>query len=206
LSSALATAPRLPPILLYAAVAVIGLFECGVLWQALHPNVSALYRGYYIDRTTTCLNQPGSGDYVLGNAVSFRSGNEKAVAALQVCGWEGPVGDGLHAVGESSRLHFALPSVTGDLTLKLQLVAVDFSAPAGQLVEAVANGVSLGTAHVVPGTPQDFSFAVPASVVGDTGALDLELKYPQAILVSPDDPNTRKRSIKLTLAQITPAG
>jgi hypothetical protein len=204
LSSAVPTAGWLPPIL-YGAVVLVGLFECAVLWQAVHPNVSALYRAYYIDLTTTCLNQPNSGSYVFGTEQSFRSGNEKAIEALRVCGWEGPAGDGLHAVGESSRLHFALPPRTGDLRLMLQLVAVNFSAPAGQLVEVVANGISLGLVHVVPGTPQDFSFAVPATLLTEARELDLELKYPHAILVSPQDPNTRKRSIKLTAVRVWPA-
>src|SRR5215475_10116069 len=99
---------------LYAAAAAVALFELGVAWLSLHPNVNADYRAYYLDQTTTCLNEPATGDYVFGTEVMFRSGYEKLVQPVRVCGWEGPVGDGLHAVGESSRLRFALPSRLAD--------------------------------------------------------------------------------------------
>jgi hypothetical protein len=192
------------PSLLYGLVAVIGAFELVALWQGVHPAVPELYRGYYIDKTTTCLNQPGSGDYAFGTELRLRSGKEAAIKPIKVCGWEGPAGDGLHAVGESSRLHFALPQKTGDVALTLEMVAVDLQG-AGQSVEVVANGQSLGTVSVPTGTPQRSTFTVPASTIGTNAALDLELKYPQAILVSPQDSNLRKRSIKLSAVSIQPA-
>lgn len=42
----------------YILVAIVALFELGVVWLMLHPNVTPDYRAYYIDKTTTCLNQP----------------------------------------------------------------------------------------------------------------------------------------------------
>lgn len=192
---------RRPAPLLYSAVLLIGAFELAVIWQALHPMVPDIYRGYYIDRTTTCLNQPQSGAYAFGRELSFRAGNEALIRPLLVCGWEGPAGDGLHAIGESSRLHFVPPEGAGDLELALELVAVDLAGAAGQAVEPLVNGASLGIVHVATGTPQRFAFTIPADAV--TGqVLDLELRYPEAILVSPRDSDLRKRSIKLSALRL----
>lgn len=193
---------RSPNALLYSAVLVIGACELAVLWQTLHPNVSAVYRDYYLERSTTCLDHAVPGTYTFGTSVSFRSGGEAQSKPVRVCGWEGPAGDGLHAVGESSRLHFALPQLTGGLRLTLELVAVDLAGSAGQRVEPVANGASLGIVQVATGTPQSFGLTIPADAVANRDALDLELRYPDAILVSPQDSDLRKRSIKLTAARI----
>jgi hypothetical protein len=187
----------------YGAAALVAAFEMFVGWQALHPDVPANYRAYYLDQSTTCLDQPVSGDYAFGTEISFRSGSEKLVKPLKVCGWEGPVGDGLHAVGESSRLRFALPSSAYRLRLMLEMVAVDKAAPAGQPVTVVANGTTLGTVRVLTGEPQRFSFAVPDAALDSKRALDVELKFPQAIRVNPQDSDTRKRSIKLSAGRVT---
>lgn len=194
--SSLATPLRPPAPLLYGAALLIGAFELAVTWQALHPTVPDVYRGYYIDRTTTCLNQPQSGAYAFGTELSFRAGNEALITPLRVCGWEGPAGDGLHAIGESSRLHFVPPEGAGDLELALELVAVDLAGAAGQAVETLVNGASLGVVRVAAGTPQRFVFTIPGEAVAGQ-ALDLELRYPEAVLASPRDSDQRKRSIKL---------
>ena len=73
----------------YALAALLALTELAVLWQALHPAVSADYRAYYIDRTTTCLPQPVTGDYVLGKELNFRAEGDET-RELRPCGWTGP--------------------------------------------------------------------------------------------------------------------
>lgn len=204
MSSLALPAARRSALALYAVVLAVALFELFALWQAIHPHVSDLYRGFFLDRTTTCLNQPSTGDYAFGTELNFGSAKEAQVKPIRVCGWEGPVGDGLHAVGESSRLHLALPTATAghDLSLSLTMVAVEFAAPKGQRVEVVANDVSLGTVQVAATIPQRFDFSVPAALLAGASALDVELKYPDAILVSPQDSNLRKRSIKLVALRL----
>jgi hypothetical protein len=193
--------PRLPDPALYGLAALIGLFELGVTWMSLHPNVPADYRAYYIDATTTCLNQPVSGAYAQGTRIPFTSGHEKLIAPLRVCGWEGPVGDGLHAVGESARLRLKLLGSAHDVTLRLGMVAVDFAGSAGQPVDVIVNGSKVGRAEVKPGTPQEFAFTVPDAVLGPQKMLDVDLAFPHAIRVDPQDSNTRKRSIKLVAVE-----
>lgn len=188
--------------LLYGIAALVAAFELWTAWTALHPQVSEDYRAYYIDRTTTCLNQPASGAYAYGTTIATRSGSEKLVAPLKVCGWEGPVGDGLHAVGESARLRFTLLGRAHRVPLTLEMVAVDMAGPGGQPVIVRANGTEVGTVRVKPGEPQRFSFTVPDAALRPDHMLDLELAFPEAILVAPQDANTRKRSIKLTAVRV----
>lgn len=191
---------------LYGAAVLLAGFELFTAWQALHPHVPDTYRAYFIDQSTTCLDQPVTGDYDFGTLVSFRSGGEKQMKLLRVCGFEGPVGNGLHAVGESSRLRFKLPSDAKGLSLMLEMAAVDFAKSGDQPVNVVVNGQSIGTAEVHTGAEQRFSFAIPDTVLRPDHLLEVEMKYPQAIRVDPQDSNTRKRSIKLTAGSVTTAG
>jgi hypothetical protein len=189
----------------YAAVALAIAFELAVVWLMLHPEVPADYRAYYIDRTTTCLNQPVSGDYAFGTNVSFRSEGRALAMPLRVCGWEGPAGDGTHAVGTSSRLRFTVPEGTaGPLVLRLELVAIARDGHPVQRVEIFANGAELGVPSVLPETPQAFELSVPASVLRP-GPLEVELRFPDAVRMAPGDSDTRMRSIKLLSARLGPA-
>jgi len=194
--------PRLNGTALYGLAALVALFELGVTWVSLHPHVPADYRAYYLDQTTTCLNEPVSGAYSNGAELPTVSGYERLVATIRVCGFEGPVGDGLHLVGESGRLRFKMLGPQHHLRLMLQMVAVDFTAPKGQDIDVVVNGTPVGSAHVSTGTPQRFSFAIPDAVLSVDGLVDVELKAPDAVKVDPTDSNTRKRSIKLSAVRV----
>lgn len=198
--SDLAPAPGRPlRLLAYGVVALAIAFELAVVWLMLHPQVPPDYRAYYIDRTTTCLNQPVSGAYELGTTVSFRSDGLELAKPLRVCGWEGPAGDGTHAVGTSSRLRFALSATeTGPLVLTLNLVAVSRDGYPAQRMLIEANGVELGTANALAGVPLEVDLEVPPEVLAaGAGTLEVTLYFPDAISMSPSDSDTRRRSIKL---------
>ena len=81
------------------------------------------------------------------------------------------------------------------------MVAVDFAGAAGQPVDVVVNGTTVGQAQVAIGIPQRFEFAIPNTALGPRKVLDIELAFPNAIRVDPQDSNTRKRSIKLTAVE-----
>src|SRR5258708_2158310 len=81
--------PRLNGTALYALAGLVALFELGVTWASLHPNVPPDYQAYYLDRSTTCLNEPVSGAYLPGTTLRTVSGYETPVKAINVCGWEG---------------------------------------------------------------------------------------------------------------------
>ena len=194
--------PRVSRAALYSLAALVALFELGVSWISLHPHVPADYRAYYLAQTTTCLNEPVSGAYSNGAEIPTISGYERLVANIRVCGFEGPVGDGLHLVGESGRLRFKMLGPQHRLRLMLQMVAVDFTAPKGQEMDVVVNGEPVGSVHVRTGKPQRFSFAIPDDLLKADGLVDVELKAPDAVKVDPTDSNTRKRSIKLSAVRV----
>ncbi|SFV26782.1 hypothetical protein SAMN05216456_0110 [Devosia crocina] len=187
----------------YALAAALALLELAVLWQALHPHVPAHYRAYYIDRTTTCLPQPVSGDYVLGAELNFRSGGDNT-RENRPCGWDGPAGDGMHSIGETSRLRLAAGGGQ-NLTLMLELTGVTLPGPERQRVIVSANDTHLDEISVIPGETDRFSFDIPAALVGETGFVDIALDYPDAISPGKRVANTYWRSVKLTAASLSPA-
>jgi hypothetical protein len=187
----------------YGVVALLALIELTILWQAIHPNVPEAYRAYYIDHTTTCMRQPVTGAYAMGTTVDFRSGGDDT-RELRPCGWEGPVGDGMHLLGETARLRFATGAITQPMTLTLEMTADDIDGMADQRVEVSANGTPVRTTTIARGQTVTVPFAIPAGIAADTGLLDIELDVPDAVNSRPGDSNTRKRSIKLTEATLTP--
>lgn len=195
---------RIPSALAYSIVALAIAFELATLWLMLHPQVPSDYRAYYIDQTTTCLNQPVSGQYVLGQTVSFLPDGREAAKAVRVCGWDGPAGDGTHAVGLTSRLRFAVPDANpGPLALTLNLVAVEREGYPSQRVVVEANGATLGTATALAGIPLQLNLDVPADLLtSNAGLVDVALHFPDAIRISPGDSDTRSRSIKLLSARL----
>ncbi len=187
----------------YLLCGIVALFELGVVWLMLHPNVPPDYRAYYIDKTTTCLNQPVSGSYRLGTTVRFTPEDKDAAKLIRVCGLEGPTGDGNHAVGTSARLRFVYAEPATALTLQLAMVAIQKAgAVVPQRVEIVANGTLLDTVSLSAPTPQQF--ALPLVAPAD-GKLELELRFPDAVPMGPTDPDNRLRSIKLISAALLPA-
>lgn len=186
----------------YLLVGLVALFELVVFWLMLHPDVPSDYRAYYIDRTTTCLNQPVSGSYSLGTVVPFTPEGRAAAGLVKVCGWEGPAGDGTHAVGTSARLRFAYAEPATALTLRLSLIAVQKGGRSTtQRVEIVANGAPVATLTVNADAPQDVSLPLPAA----DGRLELELNFLDAARMGPTDPDNRLRSIKLLSAALFPS-
>lgn len=188
---------------MYSLAALLALFELAVLWQALHPNVSDDYRAYYIERTTTCLPQPVTGDYVLGTELNFRSGGDNT-REIRPCGWDGPAGDGMHSIGQTSRLRMAIGEAK-PLTLMVELTGVTLPGPAQQRVVISVDGKKLGEIAVTPDKTERFTIPVPAEVLDGDGFADIAFDYPDAISPGKRVANTYWRSVKLTAASLSPA-
>lgn len=187
----------------YALAALLAFFELAILWQAVHPNVSEDYRAYYIDRTTTCLPQPVTGAYRLGQELDFRSEGDET-RELRPCGWTGTAGDGTHSVGQTSRLRFAVDT-PGPLTLMLELTGVTMPGPAGQRVLISVDGSEIGEIAVTPDKTERFTISIPESARDDDSFVDVKLDYPDAISPGKRVSNTYWRSVKITAASLSPA-
>ena len=194
---------RAMPVLLYGLAGAAAVFELATLWLALHPSVNADYRAFYLDQTTTCMNEPVLGTYNLGKVISFLPGHYDEAIEVKVCGWEGPVGDGNHSVGEVSRLRFTFPETAENLVLKVTLTAIPTTANLTQHVIFSGSGVSFGQVAIPAQQTQSFELPVPAAALSKEGhQLDLTLAYPDAIRPEANDSNTRKRAIKILSAQL----
>ena len=194
-------------ITLYVLAGVVAAFELAVLWLMLNPVVSEDYRAYYIDKTTTCLNQPVSGAYVLGETLDLSPDGRREAPNNKVCGWSGPAGDGTHAIGTSSRLRFVFDDAATAMSLELRMAAVRKGGVATtQRVQVLFNGTDIGIVTVVPEPHQDFTLAVPTELVtAAQGRVELELVFPDAVSMGPTDAATRWRSIKLLSAALIPS-
>lgn len=190
----------------YALTVVLLAAYAVVMWWVIHPTVPESYRAYYIDQTTTCMNQPVPGTYTLGTIVSYLPDGGDIARPTKPCGWEGPTGDGTHAVGTSSRLRYSWtePS-TGPLTLSLDMLAITKAGTVmPQTVDVVVNGQKVASLDVTSGTGQHFDVPLPAELVAE-GRADIVLEFPDAVQMGQTDPPTRWRSIKLQSAGLIPA-
>lgn len=188
----------------YALVALCGAFEVYTLWLAANPNVPPDYDAYYISKTTTCLNQPVSGEYA-GGVVSFLPDGAEAAKPVKVCGWEGPAGDGTHAVGTSARLRFALAAPVHKPLLRLEAVAVEKDGQGmDQRVDVLLDGETVGEVLVSADGPRTYDVPLGLPIAG-AGTHDITFEFPEAVQMGPTDPETRWRSIKLLAAGIVPA-
>ncbi|MEO5806271.1 hypothetical protein [Devosia sp.] len=192
---------RLPA---YGLIAVFAAFEIAVLWLALHPDVPEDYRAYYIDQSTTCLNQPVTGEYRLGQVIDFTASEGDLSKPFKACGWKGPSKEGTDAVGETSRLRFIFPQTAPSLTLQFEAIAVDHPETPTQTVKVLANGVPVGEVTIDQSAPQNFKLAIPAEAIAAMpGRIELRFDYPEAF-APPGIANTYKRSIKLLWITLQP--
>ncbi|MER9319844.1 hypothetical protein NKI31_30940 [Mesorhizobium sp. M0659] len=181
----------------YALALVLAVSEIIILALALNPDVNADYRAYYIDRTTTCLNRDAVGSYTPGQTVSFRSDGAKQAAGMMVCGWSGPVADGTHSLGETSRLRLEIPSLRDELTATLQMSAVIRPPQTIQRVIISVNGVRVHEVTLSSKDPTTISFAIPHTAFASAKVLEVTFDYRDGIPPSPAASKIYKRAIKL---------
>lgn len=165
---------------LYGLAGLVLATETAVFAVALSPTVDPVYRAYFIDRTTDCYPLPVAGDYALGTRVSFGADGQAERLPLARCGWHDPDAMGSWSDGDRSMLRFAIAGPPVDLLLELVLQPyVDHDTPR-QRVNITANGTSLGTIEVAGSTSLPKEVVIPATAVGESGLLDITLRYPDA--------------------------
>jgi hypothetical protein len=194
---------RLP----YALAGLVVLFELCVLWLVLHPDVNGAYRAFYIDKSSTCLPQPVSGDYVLGTTVSFRDPARLLARPLKPCGWFIPNGDHTPSKGTSSLLRFAIPLDPGPLSLRLELDPVTSDAVPLQRIDVSIGGTVIRELSVLSGPNRFIHVPLPAALTQRVvGPLDILLSYPDAMSFAPGNPDTQARAFKVRSVRLVPVG
>ncbi|AZO63485.1 MAG: hypothetical protein EOQ55_12655 [Mesorhizobium sp.] len=181
----------------YALAGALAAAEIAILALALSPNVSDDYRAYYIDKTTTCLNRDAVGRYTPGRTVSFRSDGAREATTMMVCGWSGPVADGTHSLGESSRLRLTLPPLRDGLRATLEMAAVIRPPQTWQRIVVSANGTEVYRGTLSGDVATTVSFVIPHAVLAGKATLDMAIEYPDGIPQSADASNIYNRAIKL---------
>lgn len=192
--------PRGVSLAAYGLAGALALAELGVLAVALSPDVSADYRAYYVDRSTTCLPRAASGAAIFGATARLLPG-EPVLDALVGCGWQGPAGNGLHSVGTRSQLHLRVPPGQS-LQVELEMVASNETAPR-QRVRASADGIAMGEGAVGGPEPVRLVLTVPRAASRD-GYVVVQLDLPDAFQPYAIAPEIDRRAVRLLAVGLHP--
>lgn len=136
---------------------------------AFNPNVSAIYRLYYIDKKLLHWNKGAGLNYTLGTVLDFT----KAVPYQSRQGWSGAEPWGTWSNGKISELYFDLND--SDIPKKIEIVGHPFLSPSNgvnvQLIRVFANNEILGEAALdSPGNVR-LKFFIPNTIIINTNAL-----------------------------------
>jgi hypothetical protein len=127
-------------------VALIALFDAGVLYMVLFPRVSDDYRAYYIERSTSCFPRIISGYYPLGEPISFvpaRSGFK--LDSIRWCGFMPPSTTGVRSFGDYGIFRIVTKLPDDDLLLTFSSWANTDSSKPERDVDVLVNGENVET-------------------------------------------------------------
>lgn len=166
----------------YLAIAALFAGEAAVAAWAITPDVDPVYRAVYIERSSDCYPLEVTGDYTLGEQLSFtKAGGMAPIHAIARCGWREPTLQGTWSEGVESRLRFRLDAPAKDLLLTLDLAPYVREGVVQQRIRIAANDTPLDElAFDEPGLASA-SIRIPAHLLGPAGSfLDITLTYPDA--------------------------
>jgi hypothetical protein len=158
-------------------VALIAIFDLGVLWMVLRPQVAQDYYDYYIDRSASCFPRITSSYYPLGQPVSFvpgRSGYK--LDTVRWCGFMPPSTTGIRSFGDYGilRLKFADPGQNLLLTFT-SWVNTDKDKTRRE-VEVLVNGERVGTLTFATALRVDGKLIIPARLV-TAGKGEMQIRF-----------------------------
>jgi hypothetical protein len=162
---------------LFSACCLLAAFYLSVLYLTLHPNVSSLYRAYYIDKDLKYWNHGEGIHYELGQTLDFTT----RLPYLSREGWSSPESEGTWSKGAGGRLLLELNGMSKPT--EIRFTATPFLAPRldGQRIVVWANGVKLGEAILTSPMAKEISFAVGPTVRLRNGReLEICFEYPDA--------------------------
>lgn len=160
-----------------AAVAALAAFYVHVGLLAARPQVSPMYRMYFIEQTLGQWNHGQGPAYRLGDTIDFA----RAQPFLSRLGWSWPEAWGTWSDGPTAEILLQMSAVDRPRHLVLEVLAMTVPEKGllSQTVTVHANGQLLGSRTVA--SPQTLSFDIPeAAWSGTDGLLRLRLDLPKA--------------------------
>ncbi|WP_088282566.1 DUF7024 domain-containing protein [Ideonella sp. A 288] len=164
-------------LLTLAGVAALAAFYAHVGLLAARPQVSPMYRAFYIDQSLRHWNRGIGPIYRLGDTIDFG----RAQPFLSRRGWSPHEDWGTWSDGPVAEIHLQLAATDRPrhLTLEVLPMLVPQKGLGAQTVTVHANGQPLGTRRVT--SAQTLSFDIPeAAWAGTDGLLRLRLDLPDA--------------------------
>lgn len=164
-----------------AVVALIAVFDLGVLYMVLRPNVSPEYRAYYIDRTSSCFPRVISGFYPLGEPVSFTGAhNGYNQDTIRWCGFLPPSSTGIRSFGDYGILHLKFPDPGEDLLLTFESWVNSDSNQPKRNVDVVVNGERVDVLTYAGAGRVDGKIVIPERLVAaGNGTMEIRFDVPR---------------------------
>jgi hypothetical protein len=192
----------------WSLIGLVLLVEAAITALILVPRVDPQYRAFFIDRSTDCWPLPVSGQYRLGDTLSFVRPASPGVAALKVCGWTDADDSGTWSIGNDARLRFHVPlAVAGDLRLTLDMLPFVAGPLTEQAVTLRVNGSEIETVQLGGASRGKKFFRIPRALVeASWGTVDLRFILPDATApVAVGVNNDRRRlGIRLISLRLSP--
>jgi hypothetical protein len=165
--------------ILFIVCCLLAAFYISVFYLAFHPNVSFLYRAYYIDKDLKYWNHGEGIRYTLGQTLDFSN----RLPYLSREGWSYPETHGTWSEGFSGRLLLELNGISQPT--EIRFTVMPFLAPNKRLhvqrIGVWANGVKLGEVTLSSPSAKEISFSIPSSVtLRDGRRLEICFEYPDA--------------------------
>jgi hypothetical protein len=185
---------------LYGLVVPVVLFETAVAVLAFLPQVPDRFRAFFIDRTTDCWPIDVSGEYALGETVSYLPPKSAAQTGTMRCGWLGPQDTGTWSSGPESRLRFAVADPPADLVLDLELIPFVTDVQPVQTIRISVNGKGIDTIQLEGSEARHQMFSIPGEIValGDE-RIDVDFQFPSAHSPARAGINADRRLLALRL-------
>jgi hypothetical protein len=165
--------------LVWAAIVIVAGFEVFASYLALHPDVSPVYRDYYITKTKLCT--PRRADF---NALDL--GREFVIGADETGhylgdGWCSVEAWGVWSEGGTSFLTATVPPPDGDLLFTARVSPSTVGLPA-QDIRLYVNDTEVGAWDLPPGGKQDIRATLPHAAVKDGRLLlRFEIGHPASV-------------------------
>jgi hypothetical protein len=182
------------------AVALIGLFDLGVLYLVLNPRVADDYRNYYIDRSWSCFPRMITGYYPLGAPINFMPGARNGYArdTVRWCGFLPLSSTGIRSFGDYGILRLKFTPPEGEDLLLTFSSWVNFGKEMiPRDVGLTVNGDKVATIHYPDPKRVNGRYVIPAAVARKgEGFMEIRFDVPRT---GPPGTNTEPQTLQLRL-------